>query len=84
MFGRIGQQVVKDARDTAVDEVQNLMWAANITEQENAWNEPARRVKANANPDVASFRAKMAPVYDSFANRPPPPGRGSSAACARR
>jgi tripartite ATP-independent transporter DctP family solute receptor len=73
--------VQKVIRDTAVDEVSNVMWAANLKEQESAWTELAKRVKANANPDVPSFRSKMAPVYDSFAKRGGAKGKAWVEAC---
>lgn len=61
--------VQKVIREAAVESVQNEMWAVNLKEQESAWNELAKRVKANPTPDVASFRSKMGPVLDSFAKR---------------
>ena len=61
--------VQKVIREAAVESVQNEMWAVNLTEQENAWNELAKRVKANATPDVASFRSKMGPVISNFVGR---------------
>jgi TRAP-type transport system periplasmic protein len=61
--------VQKVIREAAVESVQNEMWAVNLKEQESAWNELAKRVKANPTPDAASFRSKMGPVLDSFAKR---------------
>jgi len=61
--------VQKVIREAAVESVQNEMWAVNLKEQESAWNELAKRVKANPTPDVASFRSKMGPVLDNFAKR---------------
>lgn len=73
--------VQKTIRDAAVESIQNEMWAVNLKEQESAWNELAKRVKANPTPDVASFRAKMAPVYDSFAKRGGAKGKAWVEAC---
>jgi tripartite ATP-independent transporter DctP family solute receptor len=73
--------VQKLIRETAADEVANLMWNANIREQQSAWDELAKRVKANPSPDVASFRTKMAPVYDSFAKRGGAKGKAWVEAC---
>ena len=61
--------VQKVIRDAAVEAVQKDMWEANLKAQENAWNELSRLIKADANPDVASFRAKMGPVIDGFVGR---------------
>ena len=57
------QKVIRDAAKRAV---QDEMWVANLTEQTNAWNNLAQRTKAIADPDLASFREKMAPMVDSF------------------
>jgi tripartite ATP-independent transporter DctP family solute receptor len=73
--------VQKVIRDAAVESVQNEMWAANLKEQESAWTELAKRVKANPTPDAASFRTKMSPVYDSFAKRGGPKGKAWVEAC---
>jgi TRAP-type C4-dicarboxylate transport system substrate-binding protein len=73
--------VQKVIRDAAVESVQVEHWNANLTEQEAAWTELAKRVKAIPNPDVASFRAKMAPVYDSFAKRGGARGKAWVEAC---
>ncbi|NBY08179.1 MAG: TRAP transporter substrate-binding protein, partial [Betaproteobacteria bacterium] len=51
--------VQKVIRDNAVQAVQTEMWNANIKEQQDAWAELARRVKAFDAPDIASFRNKM-------------------------
>jgi tripartite ATP-independent transporter DctP family solute receptor len=73
--------VQKVIRDAAVDSVQNVHWNANLKEQTSAWDELAKRVKAIPNPDVASFRTKMAPVYDSFAKRGGAKGKAWVEAC---
>ena len=73
--------VQKMIRDAAVESVRNEMWATNLKEQEAAWNELAKRVKANPSPDVASFRSRMAPVYDSFAKRGGARGKAWVEAC---
>lgn len=67
--------VQKVIRDAAIETVQTDMWVANLKEQEDAWNELARRVKANPTPDIPSFRAKMGPVLDSFVKRAGPKGK---------
>ncbi len=58
--------VQKVIREEAVRAVQKDMWDANIAEQTAAWNELAGRVKANAAPDIDSFRSKMGPVLTDF------------------
>jgi len=58
--------VQKAVRDAAVEQVQKHMWAANLKEQEDAWNFLASKIKANASPDIPSFRSKMGPVLDGF------------------
>ena len=58
--------VQKVIRDNAVQAVQTEMWNANIKEQQDAWAELARRVKAFDAPDIASFRNKMGPVHINF------------------
>jgi len=58
--------VQKVIREAAVETVQKEMWEANLKAQENAWNDLAKRIKANPNPDIASFRSKMAPVINNF------------------
>ncbi len=67
--------VQKVLRDTAVESVQKEMWEANIKEQQSAWDTLAGRVKANANPDIESFRSKMGPVLTNFVNRTGPRGK---------
>ena len=59
----------KVIRDAAVETVQKDMWQANLKVQQSAWNDLARLTKANADPDVASFRAKMGPVINNFVAR---------------
>ena len=75
--------VQKVIRDAAVESVQKDMWTGNLKEQEDAWVELSKRAKAIANPDVASFRSKMAPVYDSFAKRGGPKGKAWVEACQK-
>ena len=58
--------VQKVIRDNAVQAVQTEMWTVNIKEQQDAWAELARRVKAFDAPDIASFRNKMGPVQANF------------------
>ena len=67
--------VQKIIRDNAVRAVQKEMWADNLTAQTDAWNELARRVKANDKPDIASFRSKMGPVLDNFVRKSGPKGK---------
>ena len=67
--------VQKVIRDEAVRAVQKDMWDANITEQTNAWNDLAGRVKADANPDIESFRSKMGPVLTDFVAKTGPKGK---------
>jgi tripartite ATP-independent transporter DctP family solute receptor len=66
------QQAIREA---AVEAVQKEMWDANLKAQESAWNELAKRIKANPNPDVASFRAKMDPVIKGFVAKTGPKGK---------
>lgn len=61
--------IQKLIRDTATESVQNEMWFANIKEQQAAWDDLAGRVKANAAPDIDSFRSKMGPVLTNFINK---------------
>jgi tripartite ATP-independent transporter DctP family solute receptor len=67
--------VQKVIRDEAVRAVQKDMWDANIAEQTAAWNELAGRVKANAAPDIESFRSKMGPVLTNFVSKTGPRGK---------
>jgi tripartite ATP-independent transporter DctP family solute receptor len=67
--------VQKVIRDAAVDAVQKYMWAANIVEQQSAWDDLAKRIKANATPDIASFRSKMSPVTNNFVAKTGPKGK---------
>lgn len=62
-------------REAAVEAVQKEMWEANLKAQETAWNDLAKLVKANPNPDIASFRAKMGPVITGFIGRAGPKGK---------
>ena len=62
-------------RETAVQSVQKEMWDANITEQQTAWDALASRIKANATPDIDSFRAKMGPVLTNFVTKTGPKGK---------
>jgi tripartite ATP-independent transporter DctP family solute receptor len=75
--------VQKVIRDAAVESVQVDHWNANLKEQESAWIELSKRVKAIADPDVASFRAKMGPVLESFAKRGGPKGKAWVEACQK-
>ena len=61
--------VQKVIRDAALEAVQKDMWEANLKAQSNAWNDLAKLIKANPNPDIASFRSKMGPVLNSFVAR---------------
>lgn len=61
--------IQKLIRETATESVQNEMWVANIKEQQAAWDDLAGRVKANAAPDIDSFRSKMGPVLTNFVNK---------------
>jgi TRAP-type C4-dicarboxylate transport system substrate-binding protein len=67
--------VQKVIRDESVRAVQKDMWDANIAEQTAAWNELAGRVKANATPDIDSFRSKMGPVLTDFVAKTGPKGK---------
>ena len=58
--------VQKVIRDAAVETVQKDMWEANLKAQQAAWNDLTKLIKANPNPDVASFRSKMGPVINTF------------------
>lgn len=66
--------VQKVIRDEAVRAVQKDMWDANIAEQTAAWNELASKVKADAAPDIDSFRSKMGPVLTNFVAKTGPKG----------
>ena len=67
--------IQKIIRDNAVQAVAKDMWAENIKEQQAAWTELAKRVKANDAPDIASFRSKMGPVLTNFITKTGPKGR---------
>lgn len=67
--------VQKVIRDEAVRSVQKDMWDANIAEQTTAWNHLAGRIKANATPNIESFRSKMGPVLTDFMNKTGPRGK---------
>ena len=67
--------VQKAIRDCAVEAVQKEMWETNLAAQESAWTELTKRIKANPNPDVASFRTKMGPVINSFIAKAGPKGK---------
>ncbi len=56
----------KVIREAAVEAVQKDMWAANLKAQQSAWDDLAKLIKANPNPDIASFRSKMGPVINGF------------------
>ena len=73
--------VQKVIRDEAVKAVQRDMWDANIAEQSAAWAELARRVKADATPDIESFRSKMGPVLTDFVAKTGPRGKALIDAC---
>ena len=61
--------VQKVIREAAVEAVQKDMWEANLKAQQSAWDDLAKLIKANANPDIASFRSKMGPVINGFVAR---------------
>src|SRR6185503_579648 len=67
--------VQKVIRELAVEAVQKDMWELNLKAQQSAWNELAKLIKANPNPDVASFRSKMGPVINHFVGRAGPKGK---------
>lgn len=73
--------VQKVIREQAARAVQVEMWDANIKAQEAAWNELAGRVKADATPDIPSFRAKMGPVLTNFIKKTGPKGKALVEAC---
>ena len=60
------QKIIREAAKRAV-EVE--MWAQNLKEQTAAWADLATRVKAIPDPDVPSFREKMAPVLSNFTTK---------------
>ena len=67
--------VQKVIRESAVEAVQKEMWEANIKEQQAAWDALAARVKADAAPDIESFRSKMGPVLTNFVAKTGPKGK---------
>lgn len=67
--------VQKMIREAAVEAVQEQMWEANLKAQQTAWAELARLIKANPNPDIASFRTRMGPVIKGFVGRAGPKGK---------
>jgi tripartite ATP-independent transporter DctP family solute receptor len=67
--------VQKVIREAAVESVQKEMWEANLKAQEAAWADLAKRINANPNPDIASFRAKMGPVTSAFVAKAGPKGK---------
>ena len=67
--------VQKVIREAAVEAVQKEMWEANLKAQQSAWNELSKLIKANPNPDVASFRSKMGPVINGFVAKAGPKGK---------
>ncbi|HKQ22985.1 MAG TPA: TRAP transporter substrate-binding protein [Burkholderiales bacterium] len=67
--------VQKVIRDAAVEAVQKDMWEINLKAQQTAWNELAKLIKANPNPDIPSFRSKMGPVINTFVGRAGPKGK---------
>lgn len=73
--------VQKVIREQAARAVEVEMWDANIKAQEAAWTELAGRVKADAAPDIPSFRAKMGPVLTNFINKTGPKGKALVEAC---
>lgn len=73
--------VQKVIREQAVRAVEVEMWDANIKAQEDAWKELATRVKADATPDIPSFRAKMGPVITNFINKTGSTGKALVEAC---
>jgi TRAP-type C4-dicarboxylate transport system substrate-binding protein len=60
------QKVIREAARRAVAEE---MWAQNLREQTAAWADLASRVRAIPDPDVPSFRERMAPVISNFESR---------------
>ncbi len=73
--------VQKVIRDQAKRAVEVEMWETNIKAQQDAWNELATRVKADASPDIPSFRSKMGPVLANFVNKTGPKGKALIEAC---
>jgi TRAP-type transport system periplasmic protein len=67
--------VQKVIREAAVEAVQKEMWEANLKAQESAWADLAKLIKANPNPDIASFRTRMGPVIKGFVGRAGPKGK---------
>jgi TRAP-type transport system periplasmic protein len=67
--------VQKVIREVAVEAVQKEMWDANLKAQQTAWNDLAKLIKANPNPDIPSFRAKMGPVINAFVAKAGPKGK---------
>ncbi len=64
--------VQKVIRDEAKRAVADEMWVGNIKEQQLAWDAVASKIKANATPDIPSFRAKMGVVNENFIKRSGP------------
>jgi len=73
--------VQKVIREQAKRAVEVEMWDINIKAQEDAWKELATRVKADAAPDIPSFRAKMGPVITNFVNKTGANGKALVEAC---
>lgn len=63
-------------REAAKRAVQVEMWEANLKEQVAAWQTLTERSRAISDPDVASFRERMKPVLENFANRTGAKGKG--------
>jgi tripartite ATP-independent transporter DctP family solute receptor len=65
----LSQENWKILREAARRAVQVDGWEANLKEQVDAWKTLTERSKAISDPDVPSFREKMAPVLANFINR---------------
>jgi TRAP-type transport system periplasmic protein len=65
----MSQENWKILRDSAKRAVEVDMWTANLKEQTDAWKTLTERSKAISDPDVPSFREKMAPVLANFISR---------------
>jgi TRAP-type C4-dicarboxylate transport system substrate-binding protein len=60
------QRVIREAARRAVAEE---MWARNLKEQTDAWADLTTRLRAISDPDIPSFRERMAPVISNFVSR---------------
>lgn len=69
VYRSLGPERSRILSAAATEVVRDWMWPENLREQEAAWATVAQRTTAVANPDRASFVAKMQPVVASFVER---------------